>query len=133
MVVREEEEEGEAVLTAKEAEEGTEGRGLIRLAGSMKAWLPPSTHAASSRPTKGTCRSRRTLLMVVVVLLLLRLVVAAVSVLLLLGLFSGGCTHAPGPALCVSALSFLSVRVVWDRMRMGARVSGWVEAMCGPW
>ena len=71
----EEEEEAVVVVTAKEAEEGTDGRGLIRLAGSMKAWLPPSTHAVRSRPTKGTCRCRRMLLMVPLLLLLLLCVV----------------------------------------------------------
>ena len=74
------EREEEAVVTAKEAEEGTEGRGLIRLAGSMKAWLPPSTHAVRSRPTKGTCRCRRMLLMVPLVLLLLLLLLLCVVV-----------------------------------------------------
>jgi len=69
-----EREEEAVVVTAKEAEEGTEGRGLIRLAGSMKAWLPPSTHAVRSRPTKGICRCRRMLLMVPLLVLLVLLV-----------------------------------------------------------
>ncbi len=79
-----EREEEAVVVTAKEAEEGTDGRGLIRPAGSTKASLPASMHAVRSNPTKGTCRCRRMLLMIPLltpVLVLLVLVLRGVVLL----------------------------------------------------
>lgn len=106
-----EREEEAVVVMANEAEEGREGRGLIRLAGTTKASLPPSTHAVRSNPTESTCRCRRMLLMVpllamepLVLVLELRGVCPASAAM---EACCSGYTHAPGPALCVKGKCFL--------------------------